>query len=210
MRQVAGQLHCLDDGALQHGLVVHVREQAAFVLAYRVRPTPAADADFEAEINREIAERAASPRGLASDKLHFTPAVDDARQAMRWLRAQAGALGIDAARLGFLGFSAGAHSGHTLVETANPDEMPATLALVYGGLQAAEPRAPVPPLFLAQAADDPLFPLDGFDLVQSWRRARQRVELHVYERGGHGFGSIPRGSTSDRWMDHYLAWLDRQ
>lgn len=179
-----------------------------------MRPTPPADADFAAEINQEIRERfasvAASPARPAGQRLDYAPAVDDTRQAMRWLRAHAGDWGVDPAQIGLLGFSAGAHSGQVLVETATPEEMPANLALVYGGLQAARPLAPVPPLFLAQAADDPLFPLQHFDLVQSWRQARQRVELHVYERGSHGFGLIPRGSTSDTWIDAYLAWLAKQ
>jgi len=183
----------------------------AFVLVYRVQPTPVADEAFAAEVNREIAQRFApgAPK-QADDLAAYPPAVDDVRQAMAWLRSQAPALGFDAGRLGYIGFSAGARSGRALVESASADEMPATLALVYGGFAATRPRTPVPPLFLAQAADDPLFPPDGFDIVQNWRQAGQRVELHLYERGSHGFGLTPRGSTSDGWLQAYLAWLDRQ
>ena len=90
-------------------------------------------------------------------------------------------------------------------------EMPATLALIYGGLAASKPQAPTPPLFLAQAADDPLFPVTNIDLLNSWREAGQRAELHIYERGGHGFGLLNlRGTTADGWIDAYLAWLAKQ
>jgi acetyl esterase/lipase len=182
----------------------------AFVLVYRVQPTPVKDEDFAAAINREIAERFAKPAQAAADLPPYAPAVEDARLAMRWLRSHAGEFDVDPGRVGFLGFSAGARSGRALAEQAEVQDMPATLGLIYGGLFAAQPRAPVPSLFVAQAADDPLFPVRGFDLLQSWRQAGQRYEMHLFERGGHGFGLIPRGTTSDHWIDAYLAWLNRQ
>lgn len=183
----------------------------AFVLVYRVKPTPVADADFAAEVNQEIAQRFAPGAPKAADDLApHGPAAEDSKLAMAWLKAHSSEQGFDAKRLGYIGFSAGARSGRALVEQATPEQMPDALALIYGGFYATKPRQPVPPLFLAQAADDPLFPPNGFDMVQNWRQAGQRVELHLYERGGHGFGSMPRGTTSDAWMDAYLAWLARQ
>lgn len=184
----------------------------AFVLVYRVNATPVPDDDFAAVINQEIAKRFAPGAPKVADDLQpYAPAVADAKAAMVWLKAHAGELGIDAQRIGYIGFSAGARTGRALVSQANADEMPATLALIYGGLFATQPRQPVPPLFLAQAADDALFPPNNFDMVQNWRQAGQRVELHLYERGGHGFGAMaPRGNTSDGWMSAYLAWLARQ
>ncbi|MDT7837927.1 alpha/beta hydrolase [Aquabacterium sp. OR-4] len=183
----------------------------AFVLVYRVKPTPVVDADFAAEVNAEIAQRFAPGAPKAADDLApHGPAVEDARAAMAWLKAHATEQGFDAQRLGYIGFSAGARSGRALVSQASAAEMPDTLALIYGGFYATQPRQPVPPLFLAQAADDPLFPPDGFDIVHNWRQAGQRVELHLYERGGHGFGSMPRGTTADAWLDAYLGWLNRQ
>lgn len=184
----------------------------AYVLVYRVKPTPVADADFAAEVNQEIAQRFAPGAPKASDDLQpHGPAVEDVKAAMAWLKANAASQGVDPQHIGYIGFSAGARSGRALVEQATPAQMPATLALIYGGFYATRPAQPVPPLFLAQAADDPLFPPDSFDMVQDWRRAGQRVELHLYERGGHGFGAMaPRGNTSDGWLPSYLAWLARQ
>lgn len=183
---------------------------AAFVLVYRVMPTPQDDTAFADSVNREIAERFSRPAGQAPARLQHPDAVDDVLTAVRWLRAHAAAWGFEPAHLGYLGFSAGALSGQRLVAQASAAEMPHTLALVYGGLGAVTPRAPVPPLFVAQAADDPLFSPTPIDIVASWRAAGQRVELHLYERGGHGFGLQQRGSTSDAWLASYLAWLGRQ
>lgn len=183
----------------------------AFVLVYRVKPTPLADEDFSAWLQRDIAERFSKPPQPGAPDLEFQPAVDDAKAAMRWLREHAGDHGVNPAQIGFIGFSAGARTGQRLVEQAEPAEMPSHLALIYGGLSAARPRAPVPPLFAAQAVDDPLCPVTGIDLLHSWQQAGQRHELHLYERGGHGFGLRNlRGTTADGWMDAYLAWLARQ
>lgn len=183
----------------------------AFVLVYRVKPTPAADEDFSAWLQKDIAERFSKPPVPGAPELEFQPAVDDALAAMRWLRTHAGDHGVNPARIGFVGFSAGARTGQRLVEQADAAEMPSDLALIYGGLAAARPKAPVPPLFVAQAADDRLFPVTGFDLLHSWQKAGQRFELHVYEKGGHGFGLRNlRGETSDGWIDAYLAWLAKQ
>ncbi len=184
----------------------------AYVLVYRIKPTPVQDQDFAAEVNAEIAQRFAPGAPKAADDLQpHAPAVEDAKTAMAWLKAHAAEQGVDAQHIGYIGFSAGARTGRALVEQANPAQMPATLALIYGGFYATRPAQPVPPLFLAQAADDPLFPPDSFDMVQNWRQAGQRVELHLYERGGHGFGAMaPRGNTSDGWLASYLAWLARQ
>ncbi|WP_284615026.1 alpha/beta hydrolase [Aquabacterium humicola] len=181
----------------------------AFVLVYRTRPTTDDDRSFEQGLPRawqDLAERIQADGDLA---LHG-PALDDTRTAMRWLRAHAASFGFDPARLGLLGFSAGARCGRALVAQATAEEMPDSLALVYGGFAATVPRAPVPPLFLAQAADDPLFDSGQLAILDDWRRAGQRAELHLYERGGHGFGLRKQGATSDHWFDAYRAWLDRQ
>lgn len=183
----------------------------AFVLVYRVNATPVADEDFSAWLQKDIAERFSKPPVADAPMLAYQPAVDDAKAAMRWLHEHAGEFGVNPAQIGFIGFSAGAHTGHRLTEQAAANEMPANLALIYGGLYAAKPKAPVPPLFAAQAMDDPLFPVTHIDLLNSWKQAGQRVELHLYEKGGHGFGLRNlRGETSDGWMDAYLAWLAKQ
>lgn len=182
---------------------------AAFVLVYRTRPSIEDDDAFERGLPQAWQGLAAQIRADGDLAVH-PPAVDDIRTAMRWLRAHAADFAFDPARLGVLGFSAGARAGRALVAQAPRGEMPDSLALVYGGFARTVPRSPVPPLFLAQAADDPLFDHRHLDILDDWRRAGQRAELHLYERGGHGFGLRTQGATSDHWFEACRAWLDRQ
>ena len=45
-------------------------------------------------------------------------------------------------------------------------------------------------------------------LHADWSDADRPSELHVFARGGHGFGMVRQGMPSDRWTDLFLAWLD--
>jgi acetyl esterase/lipase len=174
---------------------------AAFVLAYRVDATPRDDAAFDLEVARWFAR----PVPLVGPP----DALADARAAMRAVRDRAAAWSIDASRVGFLGFSAGAHLARGLV-AAPRDERPDSLSLLYGPLDPMPVPADAPPLFVAMAMDDPLFGDRGLGLVDAWRAARRPVELHLYEHGGHGFGLRPQGASSDRWIEHWIDWLARR
>jgi acetyl esterase/lipase len=193
------------------GLLVARRLAAAgytaYVLKYRVQPTPPDAKAFEAALNAEVREMIAKPPESRARREVWPDAIADARQALRWLRERA-----VSKRISVIGFSAGAHSGRALIEQPDAGTLPDSLALIYGSTHAlaAQAATTLPPLFVALADDDPLFGRDGFGLVESWRRAGQRVELHLYERGSHGFGLVPRGTTSDGWIDAYLAWLAKQ
>ena len=68
---------------------------------------------------------------------------------------------------------------------------------------------PRPPLFLAIAADDPLFKQGQLGLFDAWLKESDRIEFHLYSGGSHGFGMGIKGTTSDLWIDQYIAWLDR-
>jgi acetyl esterase/lipase len=62
-------------------------------------------------------------------------------------------------------------------------------------------------MFVALAADDPLFGNAGTGLIDSWRSAKRPVEFHLYEQGGHGFGMYPKETTSTGWFDSFVRWL---
>ncbi|WP_294201612.1 TonB-dependent receptor plug domain-containing protein [uncultured Sphingomonas sp.] len=64
-----------------------------------------------------------------------------------------------------------------------------------------------PPAFIAGAADDEYQSNDPVLLYTAWRKAGAAVELHLYERGGHGFDLYRQGTTSDQWFDHLLSWM---
>lgn len=183
---------------------------SAYVLKYRVRPTPAEPQAFADALNAEVRQMISLPPERRGRLEPWPAAVEDAQAAMRLLRERAAEQGHRADRVAGIGFSAGARTAAALVEAGQPGTVPDALALIYGSMRSLDTRAALPPLFVALADDDPIFGREGFGLIERWRQAGQRVEMHLYERGSHGFGLVPRGTTSDHWIDAYLAWLARQ
>lgn len=179
---------------------------AAFILKYRLQPTPADDAAFGAALVERFTTAAA-----AANLPHQTGAPDfmvaDAAAAMRLVRERAGEWAVDPGRVGYLGFSAGAMIGLGLVDAAEATTMPAFVAAIYPSMVARAVRADAPPLFVAMAVDDQLYGRQGYGLAEAWNRAGRSVELHVYAKGGHGFGMGMPGTTSTGSMGAFHAWL---
>ena len=180
---------------------------AAFVLKYRLNQTPADMAAFE-QAMRDMFAAAARPArpAPAAAAATLAPQIADARAAFALVRARAATFGVDPDRIGMIGFSAGAMLTMATTLTA-PDARPAFIANIYGPLAPVAVPADAPPLFVALAADDPLFGDTGFGLVEGWKRARRPVEFHLYERGGHGFGMYAKDTTSTGWFDAFARWL---
>ena len=184
---------------------------AAFVLKYRVHPTePKA-----AGLDKGLAAMGALPpaQRLAALAQGADIATEDAQEAMRVVKARARDWHVDPARIGFMGFSAGAITTMGLAYANDPDTRPAFIAPIYGGLGApAKPVPNAPPaMFAAMAADDPLFGKTDFALIPAWEAKGGAVELHLYEKGGHGFGFPGRpGTTTLGWSDQFLAWMRAQ
>lgn len=63
-----------------------------------------------------------------------------------------------------------------------------------------------PPTLIAHAADDATVPLDNsLTMFAALRAAGIPAELHVFEKGGHGFGlRLPPGAPALRWPDLFL------
>ena len=105
-----------------------------------------------------------------------------------------------------VGFSAGAM---LTLQTAlrAPEVKPAFIGIIYGPLQPVTVPPDAPPMFVALAADDPLFGGRGMGLIQSWMTAKRPVEFHLYEQGGHGFGMYQKNTTSTGWFEAFVSWL---
>ena len=74
-------------------------------------------------------------------------------------------------------------------------------AAIYGGT-ADEAKVPLdaPPLFVLCAADDNMVnPARSTELFSAWRKAKHPVELHIYSKGGHGFGIGMNGGEVATW-----------
>lgn len=183
------------------------RGVAAFVLKYRLNQTPAELERYDAE-NRARFSGAGGPPKIdpAAMLARLTPQIDDARAAFALIRRRAAEWHVDPARIGMVGFSAGAML--TMATTmAGKDAKPAFIGTIYGSLAPMDVPADAPPLFVAIAADDPLFGGGGFGLIDSWRAAKRPVEFHFFEQGGHGFGMYPKKTTSTGWFDEFARWM---
>jgi acetyl esterase/lipase len=196
------------------------RGYAAFLLKYRVVGTPTDETRFQAD-RAAMQTMQASPlkaaeaprsmnelvRGGAASLNARDVAADDGRKALALVREGAGEWGVDPARVGLIGFSAGAFLA---VDVAmQPDgPPPAFLAAIYGGETRGHPvPQDAPPLFTVIAHDDRLLFHMVEGLYADWSAADRSAELHVFARGAHGFGMIRQGLPSDRWIDLFEAWL---
>ena len=181
---------------------------AAFVLKYRLIQTLADMAAYEASM-RAMFAGAGRPRTTSNSPPAFPsldPQLADSRAAFALVRKRAGEWHVDPSRIGMVGFSAGAA---LTLQTAlqEPDAKPAFIGIIYGPLEAVTVPADAPPLFVALAADDPIFGHGGTGLIQSWMHASRPVEFHLYEQGGHGFGMYPKTTTSTGWFDAFVSWM---
>jgi acetyl esterase/lipase len=179
---------------------------AAFVLKYRLNQTPEDMAAFQKGSGPGAGPRPPRPSAEAM-MANLAPQIADARAAFALVRKRAGEWHVDRDRIGMVGFSAGAML--TMATTmAGQDAKPAFIGDIYGPVSPMTVPADAPPLFVALAADDPLFGGTGFGLIDSWRAAKRPVEFHLFEQGGHGFGMYQKTTTSTGWFDAFARWLD--
>lgn len=182
------------------------RGVTAFVLKYRLKETKTDNLMAETMANFEKFDEVMTP----AVKL----ATADALASIRYVRTHAAEYGIDPARIGIIGFSAG---GMVAVETAcrhGKEDRPDFAAAIYLGWPEGSGEVPTdaPPLFIAAATDDQLSErmspaAESVRLYQQWFAAKKPVELHMYAAGGHGFGLRKQGTPSDAWPDEFATWL---
>lgn len=64
-----------------------------------------------------------------------------------------------------------------------------------------------PPTFLAQAADDPISPVDNsLMMFDALRANRIKAEMHIFQSGGHGWGMGDAGTEVRAWPELFLRW----
>ena len=183
---------------------------AAFVLKYRLQPTPESLDAFKESMNRTFAA-ATPPSGTPNaapasrPRMDLSNQLEDAEAAYAMIVKRATEWGVDTTRLGMIGFSAGA--GLTMHCTLNSKSMELDfIGPVYGGMGPVEVPKNAPPMFNVIASDDFLF-RGQFGVIESWFKAGRPVEFHLYQNGGHGFGLGNPDRTSNRWFDAFMHWL---
>ena len=67
--------------------------------------------------------------------------------------------------------------------------------------------AQTPPTFLVHAADDGAVPVENsIRFYQACVKNKVPVEMHLYPKGGHGFG-MNNKTTEDKWFERLANWL---
>lgn len=158
-------------------------------------------------------------------------ALQDAQRTIRLVRSQAQALGIDADRVGVMGFSAG---GYLVAQTSNlyePAYAPVdaidqlssrpdfAIAFFPGhicrGGKSFDPGLKVtkraPPTFLLQAWDDPVDRICNSTMyARALDQAGVPAEVHLFARGGHAFALRPLQHPVAIWPTLLEGWLQGQ
>jgi acetyl esterase/lipase len=199
------------------------RGVAAFVLKYRLVPT-ATDprqfgrqmTEFMSEFSQAVAD-GRSPRSLdemlpdAASLRTRALASADAREAVKVVRRHALDWGIEADRIGMLGFSAGGFLVTDVIQADDPAARLDFAALIYGGeLGNRNIPADAPPLFMVVAGDDPWMSGLSRQLFSKWAATGKPIELHYFHEGGHGFGTMKQGLPVDQWPRLLAGWLASQ
>ncbi len=161
---------------------------AAFMLKYRLLQT---GGDFPRCVDEHLNDR---ERMKALVTPLYPLITADGCQAVRRVRARAAEWGIAPDRIGILGFSAGGMLALSVALHVDSTSRPDFAAPIYSAPPPdATLPANAPPLFLLCAADDDMASEVSTRFYSVWRAADRPVELHIYSKGGHGFGMRRQG-----------------
>jgi acetyl esterase/lipase len=184
------------------------RGVTAFVLKYRLAHT---GEDATQEFATLFAERQKFHEMLAK----IVPlSVADGLAAVTYVRQHAAEWGISPDRVGIMGFSAGGTVTAGVALHYASQGRPAFVAPIYGATELnkdAPVPADAPPMFVVAATDDQLgLAPDSVAFYEKWTGAHKSAELHMYAKGGHGFGMRKQNLPTDHWIDVFADWLELQ
>ncbi len=157
-----------------------------------------------------------------SPKYDQNARLADGKRAIQMVRAHAAEWNLDPARIGYIGFSAGSNMGRSVVAASEPGSAgapdpvdrvgskPDYLALVYGAGRASpgESLKDFPPTFLISAAADQGPSLGNAQLFIDLTKAGVVAEIHVYQKGRHGFGAGYGSAEFSEWMPALKHFLE--
>jgi acetyl esterase/lipase len=165
------------------------------------------------------------------DRPHWEP-LQDAQRAIRLVRKHAADWGVDPKRIGILGFSAGGHltamagmhsDQRTYDRVDDADDLscrPDFMCPIYAAYLAdgykdnvaelgslVRVNAKTPPTFLAVTQDDTMRGAQSALLFIELKKAGVPAELHVYTKGGHGYGIRPSKNPVSTWHRRLAQWM---
>ncbi|MFL5788450.1 MAG: GDSL-type esterase/lipase family protein [Flavisolibacter sp.] len=138
-------------------------------------------------------------------------AMKDGLEAVKYVRQHAAEFNINPNRIGFMGFSAGGTVTMSVAYNATDDNRPDFIAPIYAYVDpqigSTVPKQKMP-AFIVAASDDQLgLAPHSVRIYNQWLDAKQQAELHMYVRGGHGFGMRTQNIPTDAWISRFEDWL---
>ncbi len=145
--------------------------------------------------------------------------VQDAAKAITIVREHAKEWNLDPNRVGLLGFSAGGNLlAHIACDRPAASALPDFGIMIYGGgfVDFKEPTklkdgftvpADAPPMFLASAHDDGQNPTAATVLYLEYKKLGIPCELHLFTKGGHGFGMRDNKQPINAWPKRCEEWM---
>jgi len=183
----------------------------AFVLKYRLSH----DDPAHPENNFVTLMQTKNFKKLDSINAIIVPlAMQDGLTAVKYVRDHAADYHISSNKIGFMGFSAGGTVTMSVVYNAKSESRPDFVAPIYayeGAIIGSAVPSGKTPIFIAAASDDDLgLATHSVHIYLKWLGAGQPAELHMYERGKHGFGMKKQNLPVDTWIDRFGDWLRMQ
>jgi len=174
---------------------------------------------------------------------------DDARKALRMVRANAEKWGVNPSKIGIAGSSAGGHlaaTAGTRFDNGNPDSpdpvaktscRPDFMLLLYPVITMKEDfthlgsrknllgegnnlnlirlysnelhvTKETPPTFIVLADNDTgVVPRNSTEFYSALKTNQIPAEMHIFAKGGHGFGMRKNNIPTDKWPELFLDWL---
>ena len=145
----------------------------------------------------------------------------DGKRAVQLVRSRAAEFKIDPKRIGLIGFSAGSELVRSTTAAASEGDPAATdavervssrpdyIGLVYsaGRTSPGEQLKTFPPTFFCVAQFDRGPALASAQLFSELTRAGAVAELHIYQKGRHGFGTGYGDPEASTWMEALRNFL---
>lgn len=177
----------------------------AFVLKYRLVPT---GTDGIKEITDESSNNPTKIGERVSPVLPLS--IADGLSAITYVRTNASNLKIDPNKIGFMGFSAGGAVTMGVTFNYNEANRPNFIVPVYPWMTVISDYSvpkDAPAMLVICASDDPLgLANPSAKLYSAWLASGKNVGMHMYSKGGHGFGMKKQNLASDDWIVQFHAW----
>ena len=163
-------------------------------------------------------------------KLRYEAPLQDAQRALGLVRFNAAKWGIKPDHIGIMGFSAGGHLSalvsnnydkRTYQQVDAADEIscrPDFAILVYPAYLIDEKEAgklapeivvteKTPPAFIMQTEDDPINAENALYYYQALKKVKVQAEMHLYPKGGHGYGIRSKTGGISAYPQLIEKWL---